>query len=97
MFKRSDIKHLTSDSINLDDWNDNHILCWILDTQKNSLEIRRFLVEYFLWRHRSPYMPIHLYGNITIRGKAEIKREMDFWIRIAKGNCFSIFCFCLCL
>ena len=81
-FKRSDIKYLTSDRINLEDWNDNHILCWIVDTEKNSFEIRRFLVDYFLWRHRRPYTPIHLYGNITIRGEAKIKRDMDFWISI---------------
>jgi hypothetical protein len=73
---------LTSDRINLEDWNDNHILSWIVDTQKNSFEIRRFLVEYFLWKHRRPYTPIHLYRNITIKGKAGIKEQMDFWVRI---------------
>jgi hypothetical protein len=67
--------------IDLDDWNDNHILCWILDTEKNDIIIRRFLVDYWLWRHRN-YSTIRLYGGIVIRGENQVKNDLDFWKNI---------------
>jgi hypothetical protein len=77
--KRLDIKYLTSDRTNLDDWNDDHILSWILETSKNGFAVRKFLVDNWIWRHRNFYTPIHLYGNRNIVDVKKIKEELDFW------------------
>lgn len=88
--KRNDIKYLTSNRISLDDWNDNHILAWILDTEKNDFRLRKFLVSYFLWRHRNSRIPIHLYGGIDIVSREKIKKEMKFWVGLFKERNLTV-------
>jgi hypothetical protein len=74
--------------VNLSNWKESRLLDWILDSEKNDLLIRKFILEFWLWKHRNRKKNYSVTYSKGKKGEHTVicnnGEDLDFWLPIFK-------------